>query len=46
MELPSPVSGIVAEHLVAPGEVVPLGAPLAIVAAARAELESYEPRGG
>lgn len=46
MELPSPVSGIVAEHLVSPGETVPLGTPLAIVVADRAELESYEPRGG
>lgn len=46
MELPSPVSGIVAEHLVSVGETVPLGTPLAVVVADRAELERYEPRSG
>jgi pyruvate/2-oxoglutarate dehydrogenase complex dihydrolipoamide acyltransferase (E2) component len=46
MELPSPVSGIVAEHLVAVGETVPLGTPLAIVVSDREELERYVPRGG
>jgi pyruvate/2-oxoglutarate dehydrogenase complex dihydrolipoamide acyltransferase (E2) component len=46
MELPSPVSGIVAEHLVAVGETVPLGTPLAVVVADQAELERYVPRGG
>ena len=46
MELPSPVSGIVAEHLVPVGDTVPLGTALAVVVADRAELERYEPRGG
>ncbi|RDI75536.1 Biotin-requiring enzyme [Gaiella occulta] len=46
MELPSPASGIVAEHLVAVGETVPLGTPVAVIVADAAELESYEPRGG
>jgi pyruvate/2-oxoglutarate dehydrogenase complex dihydrolipoamide acyltransferase (E2) component len=46
MELPSPVSGIVAEHLVTPGETVPLGTPLAIVVADRTEFDAYQPRRG
>jgi len=46
MELPSPVSGIVAEHLVAVGETVPLGTPVAVIVADAAELASYVPRGG
>ena len=46
MELPSPVSGIVAEHLVAVGETVPLGTPVAVIVADAAELERYQPRGG
>jgi pyruvate/2-oxoglutarate dehydrogenase complex dihydrolipoamide acyltransferase (E2) component len=46
MELPSPVSGIVAEHLVAVGETVPLGTALAIVVSDQDELDRYVPRGG
>lgn len=46
MELPSPVSGIVAEHLVPIGETVPLGTPVAVIVADAAELASYQPRGG
>ena len=46
MELPSPVSGIVAEHLVPVGETVPLGTPVAVIVADAAELASYQPRGG
>ena len=42
MELPSPVAGLVAEHLVAVGETVPVGTPLAILVADEAELESYQ----
>jgi pyruvate/2-oxoglutarate dehydrogenase complex dihydrolipoamide acyltransferase (E2) component len=32
LELPSPVSGIVAEYLVQIGETVPVGSPLALIA--------------
>jgi len=32
LELPSPVSGIVAEYLVQIGETVPVGSPLAVIA--------------
>ncbi len=46
MELPSPVSGIVAEHLVPAGETVPLGTPVAVIVADAAELDRYQPRGG
>jgi pyruvate/2-oxoglutarate dehydrogenase complex dihydrolipoamide acyltransferase (E2) component len=46
MELPSPVSGIVAEHLVAVGQTVPLGTPVAVIVADATELANYEPRGG
>ena len=46
MELPSPVSGIVAEHLVAVGQTVPLGTPVAVIVADSAELAAYVPRGG
>jgi pyruvate/2-oxoglutarate dehydrogenase complex dihydrolipoamide acyltransferase (E2) component len=46
MELPSPVSGVVAELLVAVGETVPLGTPVAVIVADAAELASYQPRGG
>jgi pyruvate/2-oxoglutarate dehydrogenase complex dihydrolipoamide acyltransferase (E2) component len=46
MELPSPVSGIVAEHLVRVGDTVPLGTALAIVVGDQAELDVYVPRGG
>lgn len=46
MELPSPVSGIVAEHLVPVGETVPLGTAVAVIVADAAELASYQPRGG
>ncbi len=41
MELPSPVGGLVAEHLVQAGETVPVGAALAVVVADRSELENY-----
>ena len=46
MELPSPVGGLVAEHLVQPGEAVPVGTPLAVVVADEDELACYERRGG
>lgn len=46
MELPSPVSGVVAELLVAVGETVPLGTPVLVIVADAAELASYQPRGG
>jgi pyruvate/2-oxoglutarate dehydrogenase complex dihydrolipoamide acyltransferase (E2) component len=46
MELPSPVSGLVAEHLVAVGETVPLGTAVAVIVGDAAELASYTPRGG
>lgn len=46
MELPSPVTGIVAEHLVGVGETVPLGTTVAVIVADAAELERYVPRGG
>jgi pyruvate/2-oxoglutarate dehydrogenase complex dihydrolipoamide acyltransferase (E2) component len=46
MELPSPVGGLVAEHLVPAGETVPVGTPLAIVVADADELAAYAPRGG
>ena len=46
IELPSPVAGIVAEHLVAVGETVPVGTPVAVLVADRDELSRYEPRGG
>jgi pyruvate/2-oxoglutarate dehydrogenase complex dihydrolipoamide acyltransferase (E2) component len=38
LELPSPVSGVVAEYLVQIGETVPVGSPLAVIADA-AEFE-------
>ena len=46
MELPSPVSGIVAEYLVPVGETVPLGTPVAVIVADADELAAYQPRGG
>jgi pyruvate/2-oxoglutarate dehydrogenase complex dihydrolipoamide acyltransferase (E2) component len=46
MELPSPVSGILAEQLVPIGETVPLGTPVAVIVADADELASYQPRGG
>ena len=46
MELPSPVGGIVAEHLVQPGDTVPVGTPLAVLVSDAAEFAAYEPRGG
>ena len=46
MELPSPVGGIVAEHLVQPGDTVPIGTPLAVIVSDADELAGYEPRGG
>jgi pyruvate/2-oxoglutarate dehydrogenase complex dihydrolipoamide acyltransferase (E2) component len=45
MELPSPVAGIVAEHLVPPGETVPVGTALAVVVADAEELAAYEAKG-
>ena len=45
MELPSPVAGVVAEHLVQPGETVPVGTALAVLVADADELATYEPRG-
>ncbi len=45
MELPSPASGVMAEHLVAPGDTVPVGTALAVVVADADELAAYEPRG-
>jgi pyruvate dehydrogenase E2 component (dihydrolipoamide acetyltransferase) len=41
VELPSPVSGIVAEYLVSEGATVPVGAELVVVVADEAEFESY-----
>ncbi len=46
MELPSPVGGVVAEHLVQQGETVPVGTALAVVVADADELAEYAPRGG
>jgi pyruvate/2-oxoglutarate dehydrogenase complex dihydrolipoamide acyltransferase (E2) component len=46
MELPSPVAGVVAEHLVQPGDTVPVGTPLAVLVSDADELASYQPRGG
>ena len=41
MELPSPASGLVAEHLAAVGSTVPIGADLAVIVADDQELQSY-----
>lgn len=41
MELPSPASGLVAEHLAAVGSTVPVGAELAVIVADDQELQSY-----
>ena len=46
MELPSPVAGVVAEHLVQPGDTVLVGTALAVLVADTDELAAYEPRGG
>jgi len=46
IELPSPVTGIVAEHLLEPGVTVPVGTPVAVIVADRDELAGYQPRGG
>jgi len=46
IELPSPVAGLVAEHLVPVGETVPVGTAVAILVASADELASYAPRGG
>ena len=46
MELPSPVGGVVAEHLVQAGDTVPVGAPLAVLVTDTAELAGYQSRGG
>ena len=45
MELPSPVGGVVAEHLVTAGSTVPVGTALAVVVGDVDELTAYEPRG-
>ena len=45
MELPSPPGGVMAEHLVAPGETVSVGTALAVIVADADELAAYEPRG-
>jgi len=41
MELPAPVGGVVAEHLVQPGETVPVGTALAVIVAGEEELARY-----
>ncbi|MCZ7589893.1 MAG: lipoyl domain-containing protein [Gaiella sp.] len=46
IELPAPVAGIVAEHLVPVGETVPVGTAVAILVSSADELASYSPRGG
>lgn len=46
IELPSPVTGIVAEHLVAVGETVPVGTAVAVLVSDAGELAAYTPRGG
>lgn len=46
IELPSPVAGVVAEHLVPVGETVPVGTAVAILVSDATELASYTPRGG
>ncbi|MFN8221893.1 MAG: lipoyl domain-containing protein [Gaiellales bacterium] len=45
MELPSPLAGVVAEHLVGVGDTIPLGTPIAVIVADAAELAAYVPRG-
>ena len=46
MELPSPAGGVVAEHLVQPGDTVPVGTALAVLVSDADELAAYQPRGG
>jgi 2-oxoglutarate dehydrogenase E2 component (dihydrolipoamide succinyltransferase) len=46
MELPSPVAGVVAEHLVQIGETVPVGTALAVVVGNADELAAYDRRSG
>lgn len=46
LELPSPVGGIVAEHLVQAGDTVPVGTALVVLVSDRAELAGYTRRGG
>jgi len=41
MEMPSPVAGIVAEHLVQPGQTVAVGDPLLVIVKDEDELASY-----
>jgi pyruvate/2-oxoglutarate dehydrogenase complex dihydrolipoamide acyltransferase (E2) component len=41
IELPAPVGGVVAEHLVGTGETVPVGADLAVIVADDEELAAY-----
>ena len=45
MELPSPAGGLMAEHLVRPGETVAVGTALAVLVADADELAAYESRG-
>ena len=46
IELPSPVAGFVAEHLVPAGETVPVGTAVVILVSSADELASYSSRGG
>jgi pyruvate/2-oxoglutarate dehydrogenase complex dihydrolipoamide acyltransferase (E2) component len=45
IELPAPVTGFVADHLVAVGETVPVGTPVAVLVADEDELAAYERKG-
>lgn len=45
MELPSPAGGVIAEHLVQPGETVAVGTALAVLVADADELAAYESGG-
>lgn len=42
MEFPSPVAGLVAEHLVPAGETVAVGTPLLVIVSDEAELATYQ----
>ncbi len=44
IELPSPASGILAQHLVAAGQTVAVGSQLAVLVADAVELGAYEAR--
>jgi 2-oxoglutarate dehydrogenase E2 component (dihydrolipoamide succinyltransferase) len=45
MDLPSPVTGIVAEHLAGVGDTVAVGTPIAVVVADQDEFDRYSPKG-